>query len=144
MSNLGSISEQTLAGVITTATHGSGINYGVISTHVLALTLLLADGTVLECSRTENPDLFMASLCGLGSTGLLITVTLHVEPAFRLKEVCETIDLDETIENLDELAASGEHVRMWWFPQSNKVRLSVSDRTREVCWAPFRHPISLS
>jgi L-gulonolactone oxidase len=75
----------------------------------------------------------MASLSGLGSTGLLITVTLKVEPAFCLKEVCETIDLDEAIEDLDELADSGEHVRMWWFPQSNKVRLSVSDRTREVC-----------
>ena len=133
MSNLGSISEQTLAGVITTATHGSGVNYGVISTHVLALGLLLADGTVVRCSRTENPDLFMASLCGLGSTGLLISVALQVEPAFCLKEVCETISLDETIEDLDELAGSGEHVRMWWFPQSDKVRLSVSNRTREVC-----------
>lgn len=144
MSNLGSISEQTLAGVITTATHGSGINYGVISTHVLALGLLLADGTVVRCSRTDNPDLFMASLCGLGSTGLLISVTLEVEPAFHLKEVCETISLDETIENLDELAESGEHVRMWWFPQTSKVRLSVSDRTSEVRWARFLRPISLS
>ena len=86
----------------------------------------------------------MASLCGLGSTGLLITVTLQVEPAFCLKEVSETIDLDQAIESLDELAGSGEHVRMWWFPQSNKVRLNVANRTREVCWPHFRHPISLS
>ena len=133
MSNLGSISDQTLAGVITTATHGSGVNFGVISTHVLALSLLLADGTLVRCSRTQNSELFMASLCGLGSTGLLISVTLQVEPAFRLKEVCETISFDETVESLDELAGSGEHVRMWWFPQSDKVRLSVSDRTQEVC-----------
>jgi L-gulonolactone oxidase len=132
MSNLGSISEQTLAGVITTATHGSGINYGVISTHVLALELLLANGDVVRCSRVERPNLFLASLCGLGSTGLLISVTLEVEPAFCLKEVCETIELDETIENLDDLAGSGQHVRMWWFPQTNKVRISASDRTREV------------
>jgi len=145
MSNLGSISDQTLAGVITTATHGSGINYGVISTHVLALGLLLADGTTVRCSRTENPDLFMASLCGLGSTGLLISVTLEVEPAFFLKEVSETIGLDETIENLDELACSGEHVRMWWFPQTDKVRINVSDRTREVrSTRRIHHPIILS
>jgi len=137
MSNLGSISDQTLAGVITTATHGSGVNYGVISAHVLALGLLLADGTLVRCSKTENPDLFMASLCGLGSTGLLIFVTLEVEPAFRLKEVSETVGLDETIENLDELAGSGEHVRMWWFPQTDRVRVSVADRTREVRWTRF-------
>jgi FAD/FMN-containing dehydrogenase len=132
MSNLGSISEQTLAGVVTTATHGSGVDYGVISTHVLALGLLLVDGTVVRCSRTENPDLFKASLCGLGCTGLLISVTLQVEPAFHLKEVSETIGLDETIENLDELAGSGQHVRMWWFPQTDKVRINVSSRTGEV------------
>jgi len=144
MSNLGSISDQTLAGVITTATHGSGISYGVISTHVLALGLLLADGRLVRCSRTLNPDLFTASLCGLGSTGLLISVTLQVEPAFCLKEVCETIGMDETIDDLDDLAASGEHVRMWWFPQSDKVRISASDRTREVCLPRFRCPISLS
>lgn len=144
MSNLGSISDQTLAGVITTATHGSGINHGVISTHVLALGLLLVDGTVVQCSRTENPDLFMASLCGLGSTGLLISVTLQVERKFRLREACEIIDLDETIRNFDDLAGSGEHVRMWWFPQQNKVRLCVSDHTEEVRWVRFRHPISLS
>lgn len=133
MSNLGSISEQTLAGVITTATHGSGTNYGVISTHVLALRLLLVNGRIVRCSRTEHPDLFLASLCGLGSTGLLVSVTLQVEPAFHLKEVSETIGLDEAIEDLDALASSGEHVRMWWFPQTDKVRVNVSDRTREVC-----------
>ena len=132
MSNLGSISEQTLAGVITTATHGSGTNYGVISTHVLALGLLLTNGKVVRCSSTENSDLFDASLCGLGSTGLLISVALKVEPAFHLKEVSETIGLDETIENLDELASSAEHVRMWWFPQTDRVRINASDRTREV------------
>lgn len=144
MSNLGSISDQTLAGVVTTATHGTGINYGVVSTHVLALGLLLADGTLVRCSRTVNHDLFMASLCGLGSTGLLISVTLQVEPAFHLKETCETIGFDETIENFDDLAGSGEHVRMWWFPQADKVRISVSDRTREVRWTRFSYPISLS
>lgn len=74
----------------------------------------------------------MASLCGLGSTGLLISVALQVEPAFHLKEISETIRLDETIEKLDELAASGEHVRLWWFPQTDKVRINVMDRTGEV------------
>lgn len=132
ISILGSISEQTLAGVITTATHGSGVEYGVISTYVLALSLLLADGRIVRCSQTENHDLFKASLCGLGSTGLILSATLQIEPAFCLKEVSETIGLDETINNLDDLARSGQHVRMWWFPQTGMVRINVSDRTTEV------------
>lgn len=131
MPNLGSISEQTLGGALTTATHGSGIDYGVISTHVTALRLLLADGRVVWCSQEEDTDLFKASLCGLGCTGLLIAVALRVEPAFYLKEVSETIGLDEAINRLDELANSGQHVRMWWFPQTDKVRVDTLNRTNE-------------
>ena len=46
----------------------------------------------------------------------------------------ETIGLYEKIENMDELASSDEHVRIWWFPQTDKVRIDISDHTREVCW----------
>ncbi|KAH8114844.1 L-gulonolactone/D-arabinono-1,4-lactone oxidase [Phellopilus nigrolimitatus] len=131
MSNLGSISSQTLAGVITTATHGSGVTFGVMSTMVLALTLMLADGSKVTCSALDRPDLFKASLCGLGATGLILSVKLKVEPAFRLREVQDTIDFDEFIEDFDDLASSAEHVRFWWFVQNGLVRTSAADRTRE-------------
>lgn len=132
MINVGSISDQTLAGIVTTATHGSGIGYGVISTHVMALTLLLADGSRVFCSRNERPDLFIASICGLGATGLILTVQLEVEPAFRLKELQESLSFEETIDHFDELVHSAQHVRFWWFPASDTVRCSYSDRTQEV------------
>jgi L-gulonolactone oxidase len=85
MINVGSISDQTLGGIVTTATHGTGINYGVISTHVMGLTLLLADGSRVFCSRQENSDLFTASICGLGSTGLILTLPLKWNPHFASK-----------------------------------------------------------
>lgn len=132
MSNVGSISDQTLGGIISTSTHGSGVTYKVISSHVLALTLMLADGTRVRCSRQDRSDLFMASLCGLGSTGLILTAELEVEPAFRLKEVWKALEFDSVVNDLDNLASSGEHVRMWWYPQTQKVRVGAADRTREV------------
>ncbi|KAF9463312.1 D-arabinono-1,4-lactone oxidase-domain-containing protein [Collybia nuda] len=131
MLNVGSISDQTLAGIVTTATHGSGIEFGVMSTHVMALTLLLADGSRVTCSRTEQPDLFTASLCGLGSTGLILHIHLEVEPAYRLKELQETLPFEEVMENLEKLVYSAEHVRFWWFPTTDTVRCSYSDRTQE-------------
>lgn len=132
MSNLGSISDTSLAGVIATATHGSGISYGVISKHVLGLTLLLADGSKTYCSPLENPDVFKASLCGLGSTGLILSVKLEVERAFRLKEFQWTRKFDDAIDYLPELVNSAEHVRFWWFPQNGNVRCSAADRTLDV------------
>ena len=132
MINVGSISEQTLAGTIATATHGSGIAYGVMSTQVMALTLLLADGSRITCSGTEHRDLFIASICGLGSTGLIISIQLQVEPAFRLKEMQETLAFDEFVERFDDLVHSAEHVRFWWYPPSGVVRCSYYNRTQEV------------
>ncbi|KIM41903.1 hypothetical protein M413DRAFT_445112 [Hebeloma cylindrosporum] len=131
MTNLGSISEQTLAGVVTTATHGSGVGYGVISTNVMALSLLLADGSRVVCSRNENSDLFLASICGLGITGIILSVQLEVEPAFRLKETQTSLPFDDVVKNLDDYAHSAEHVRFWWFPSRNIVRFSSANRTAE-------------
>ncbi|KAM5532677.1 hypothetical protein V8D89_013646 [Ganoderma adspersum] len=131
MKNIGSISDQTLGGVVTTATHGSGIHYPVISMDVLALVLLLADGSRVRCSREENADLFLASICGLGSTGLILEVTLDVSPAFRLKEVQESHPFDEVVRDLDTIAHAAEHVRLWWFPHAGVVRVSSSNRTHE-------------
>lgn len=97
MHNLGSISEQTIAGVISTATHGSGIHFPVLSANVRQMELVCAlptGTTVVTCSRTERPDLFNATLCGLGATGIIVSVTLSVEHAFRLEQVTEDAPLD--------------------------------------------------
>ncbi|KAG6830526.1 hypothetical protein H0H92_000198 [Tricholoma furcatifolium] len=137
MINVGSISDQTLAGIVTTATHGSGIEYGVISTHVMGLTLLLADGTRTFCSRSERSDLFIATICGLGATGLILNIQLEVEPAFRLKEIQESISFDDFVHRYDKLVHSAQHVRFWWFPVSDTVRCSYFDRSKEEKTPPI-------
>lgn len=131
MMNVGSISDQTLAGIITTATHGSGIGYGVMSTHVMSLTLLLADGSRASCSLNERSELFIATLCGLGATGIILSVQMEVEPAYRLKEYQESLPFDEVVSNFDRLVYSAEHVRFWWFPTADIIRCSYADRTTE-------------
>src|SRR5207244_11516356 len=47
-SNLGDIGYQTLAGAISTATHGTGKEFGTLSTQVNALKVITADGSTLE------------------------------------------------------------------------------------------------
>jgi L-gulonolactone oxidase len=132
MINLGSISEQTLAGMLTTATHGTGVDHRVLSTHVQALRLLLANGTKVTCSRDDQPDLFFATLCGLGSTGIILDVRMAVTPAFRLQEVQETYKFNDVIHNFDRIARSAEFVRLWWWPQTEEVRVSAMEKTHEV------------
>jgi len=131
MINLGSISEQTLAGMLTTATHGTGVDHRVLSTHVQAVRLLLADGTKVTCSRDHQPDLFLATLCGLGSTGIILDVRMAVSPAFQLREVQETYKFNDVIHNFDAIARSAEFVRLWWFPQADDIRVSAMDKTHK-------------
>ncbi|KAI0033034.1 L-gulonolactone/D-arabinono-1,4-lactone oxidase [Vararia minispora EC-137] len=131
MINLGSISEQTLAGMVTTATHGTGYDHPVLSTHVLAIRLLLPDGSRITCSRTENVDIFMATLCGLGATGIILDIKMQVTEKFRLREVQETQPFDEVVNNLDSIFRSSEFVRLWWWPQDRKIRVSAMDKSIE-------------
>ncbi|KAJ4481020.1 gulonolactone oxidase Lgo1 [Lentinula aciculospora] len=132
MINLGSISDQTLAGIVTTASHGTGIDYGVMSTQVISMDILLADGSRVHCSRNELPDLFLATVCGLGSTGLILNIELEVEPSFHLKEVLESRSFEDTLSNLKRLVRSAEHTRMFWFPATDMVCVSMSNRTHEI------------
>ncbi len=87
MSNLGDIDVQTLSGAISTGTHGTGIRLGGLATQVRAMQIVLADGTMLDCSPAENADVFAAARVGLGALGVLATITLQCEPAFALRAV---------------------------------------------------------
>lgn len=98
----------------------------------MSLTLLLADGSRVRCSRQDYPELFTASLCGLGSTGLILQIQLEVGPGFRLKETQESLPFTSAVDNLQEIATASEHVRLWWFPQADTIRVSSADRTSEV------------
>jgi L-gulonolactone oxidase len=132
MINVGSISDQTLGGCITTATHGSGLTFQSLSSHVLSFTLLTSDGSHVRCSRTENADLYAATLCGFGTTGILLSVQLQVEPYFNLREDAELVKFQDVLRNFEGIVSSAEHVRMWWFNQNDTVRLSRCNRSSEV------------
>src|SRR4029453_18174694 len=82
MENLGDIDVQTLAGAISTGTHGTGAKLRNISAQVEALELVLADGSVLECSRAADPETLRAARVGLGALGVIASVTLRCVPAF--------------------------------------------------------------
>ncbi|KAJ7072166.1 D-arabinono-1,4-lactone oxidase-domain-containing protein [Mycena amicta] len=131
MSNLGSISDVTLGGVVSTATHGSGITFGPLSGDVLELHILLADGSIVLCSADILADLFHATLCGLGTTGIILTIKLGVEKSFRLKEQQWSMSFDDLLVDFDRLVHSSEHVRFWWLPGPGTVKASVANRTAE-------------
>ena len=85
LTNMGDIDAQTVSGAISTGTHGTGRDSAGFAAQIAALELVLADGSVVQCSPTERPELFSAARVGLGALGVISTVTFQAEPAFVLE-----------------------------------------------------------
>lgn len=130
MPNLGSINDQSVAGAISTGTHGSTLCHGILSDSILSLKITLSNGKTETCSPTESPDLFRAALISLGALGIITEITFQAVPAFTLvwKQV---IDTDLSMFNAwnDTLWKQSEFVRVWWFPYTRRAVVWSAEKT---------------
>ncbi len=129
LANLGSVAEQSVAGVISTGTHGTGVGVGNLSSMVESLRLVTGTGDVLELSADSHPELLAAARVGLGSLGVITQVTLKCVPAFNLYERSFTLGFDEALRQMQSLVDAHEHVKFWWLPHTGRVQVFVADRT---------------
>ncbi|KAI1494000.1 D-arabinono-1,4-lactone oxidase-domain-containing protein [Biscogniauxia mediterranea] len=137
MPSLGSINQQSLAGAISTGTHGSSMYHGLMSENVLSLRITTADGTTRYCSPEENPELFRAALLSLGALGIITEITFRAVPAFTLRWR-QVIDADSKVLDLWDkgLWTDTEFVRVWWYPYTRRAVRWTADQTDEAPVAP--------
>jgi FAD-linked oxidoreductase len=131
MRNLGDIDRQTVAGAISTGTHGTGARLGGLASQVVGVRIVTAQGDVVEASPDERPDLFEVARLGLGSVGLLAAVTIDVVPAFRLRAVEEPWSLDAVLESLTGtggLVEANDHFEFYWFPHTRRALTKRNNR----------------
>ncbi len=121
LANMGDIAVQTVAGAVQTGTHGTGRDTGGLASQVVGLEMVLADGSVVECSAERDPDLFHAARVGLGAFGVVTALTMAVQPAFLLHAREEPMPLDEVLERLPELRAENDHFEFYWFPHTGNT-----------------------
>ena len=129
LENLGDIDRQTLAGAVSTATHGTGAGFRNLSAQVEALELVLADGSVLEVSEQADPHAYRAARVGLGALGVVYSVTLRTVPAFALHRVDSPHPVEETLASLDELAVRNDHFEFFVFPYTDTALTIERNRT---------------
>jgi FAD-linked oxidoreductase len=127
--NMGDIAEQTLAGAISTGTHGTGRTSAALATQVVALELVLADGSVLSCSGEENAEVFAAARVSLGALGIVTAVTLQAEPAFLLRADERPMPLLDVVDRFEEHVADNEHFELYWFPHTDIALTKRNNRT---------------
>lgn len=127
MQNLGDINAQTIAGAISTGTHGTGANFGNIPTQVAGLTILQADGSLLEVNETENKAFLRAARISLGMFGIIVKVTLKVLPAYPLIAQSYRLSLMDCLQQLDQLKKTHRNFEFYWFPYTQTVQVKTMD-----------------
>jgi len=126
--NLGDIDAQTIAGAISTGTHGTGAAFGCLSTFITGLTLVTAAGEVIRCSADERPEVFAAARVGLGALGVLTEVTLSCVDAFVLRAEERPAPLAEVLADLPELIGQNDHFEFFWFPYTDRAQTKCNNR----------------
>jgi L-gulono-1,4-lactone dehydrogenase len=128
MENLGDIDRQTIAGAISTGTHGTGAKLRNISAQVEGLELVLADGSVRHLSPATNPDLLRAARVGVGALGVLSAVTLRCVPAFDLLRVDSPHPREQVLDTFQARADEHDHFELFTFPYDDSALVLERNR----------------
>lgn len=136
LENLGDIDRQTLAGAISTGTHGTGERYPNLSAQIESMELVTGDGTTIELSERSDPDAFRAARIGIGALGVIYSVTLRTVRPFRIDRIDRRRPLEETLSGLDELVAASDHFEFYAFPHTELTVCRESRRTSEPADPP--------
>ena len=138
MANLGDIDRQSIAGAISTGTHGTGARFGGIATQIVGVTLVQADGELLHVDETRNPELLPAVALGLGALGILVDVTIQCVPAYLLHAVELQEPLESVLDELPARAGAADHFEFYWFPHTDVALTKTNHRMPE---SAVRHPL---
>jgi L-gulonolactone oxidase len=131
LENMGDISYQSIAGATATATHGTGWHFGNISSRIVGLRLIAGDGSIVDATADENPEVLAAARVGVGALGIVSTVTIEAVRAFRLHAIEEPMRVDEILGDFDGYMSSADHVEFYWVPHTGWALTKRNRRTDE-------------
>lgn len=107
---------QTIAGAISTATHGTGIGLPAMHDDVVGLRIVRPDGEVVAIDAQSHPEWLPAARVSLGSLGVISEVTLRVLPAYNLHRRVWLQPIDALLEQAPALARRHRHFELYYLP----------------------------
>ena len=129
MMNYGDVDYQTIAGSISTGTHGSGKRFGNLSSFLVGGNLVDGRGEVVpfgtEAGKGEEDELLRAAQVSLGALGIFTSMTLRVQPAFDLHRLNWMTHIDWVMENFDELIEQNRSLDFYWYPRNDLAQVRM-------------------
>ena len=129
MANLGDIAYQTVAGAISTSTHGTGVHLTGLAAQVVGMRIVDGHGNLLVCNSEQNSDVLDVARVSVGALGAITECTIRVVDAFRLQATEAPMKLDDVLNNLEELRSSNDHFEFFWIPHTKWALTKRNNRT---------------
>jgi hypothetical protein len=162
LKQMGGYDHQTVAGVISTSTHGSGVGFGPLNDFAHSLDMVVSEGRVLRIERADGPtdraayeahhgdrrtlvqddDVYDAVNVGMGCMGVICTALIEVEPKFWLREVRELHPWSKVKADLRDGAVlrDNEHYELVFSPYERKHAYPCLVTTRNRTANPRNRP----
>ncbi len=128
LTNQGDIDAQSLAGAISTGTHGTGAALGNLPSQVVGLRLVDGRGEVRDLVGGEE---LRAARVALGALGVITAVTVECVPLLTLHRHDQPAPLASTLERLDELVEGNDHFELFVFPYTRTALTRATRRSHE-------------
>lgn len=137
MQNMPDIDRQTLAGSISTSTHGTGITTGSLSSTVTGLRLITPQGDAIDCDARNHPEIFKAAQVSLGGLGIVSRIRIQNRTPFKLKKQEYFLPFDEALEAADELRDNNRSFEMYYITHSGYANVIIQNETEEADTPPI-------
>ncbi len=160
--NLGGYDGQTIAGVTSTSTHGSGIEFGPLNDALRSLDVVVGDGSVQRIEPSDGPTdraafeahhgaeraliqddhVFDAVAVGMGCMGVICTAMIEVRERFFMREVREMHPWAKVRADLEDGAvlARHEHYELAFSPYDDGYPYPFLVTTRDQVGDPRHRP----
>jgi FAD-linked oxidoreductase len=138
MPNLGDVTYQTLAGALSTSTHGTGLQRTGLAAQIRAFKLVSASGEVLACDPGQNAEIFHCGRVSLGALGVVTEVTLNVVPAFNLRAVEQPMRISHVLDNFAQLIEENDFFEFYWVPHTKWALTKANNVSTDAIDSPGR------
>jgi nucleoside-diphosphate-sugar epimerase len=117
---------QTVAGAVSTATHGGSLHHGTLADQVEEIRIVRPDGTIAEVGSGHED--FHAVVTSLGLLGIVSTLTLKCVPEFYLRSEARVCVIEQLFAEFDSIQRQNDFVDVLYHPQTRQVKMLLMNR----------------
>ena len=138
MPNLGDVTYQTVAGAVSTSTHGTGLQRTGLAAQIHSFRMVTSWGETMVCNKDQHSEIFHCGRVSLGALGVITEFTLKVVPAFNLRAVEQPMRIDDVLNNFTRLIEENDFFEFYWVPHTRWALTKANNISTDPVDSPGR------